>query len=104
MNETLKFTHLGFLLNALLDCGSALDIDDTRKHIGDGSLFNWLTETFGNDIDLSLYRPDDEATVLDLFESVANAANSRRKFGVERNGLALLVAYCFEGLQQLHAR
>jgi len=104
MNETFKFTHLGFLLNALLDRGSALDIDDTRKHIDDGSLFNWLTETFGNDIDLSLYRPDDEATVLGLFESVANAANSRRKFGVERNGLALLVAYCFEGLQQLHAR
>lgn len=103
MNETLRFTQLGFHLNALLDRGATLDIDDTRKHIDDRSLLSWLKETFGDDIDLSLHGPDDQAAVLDLFESLANAVDSRRKFGVERNGLALLVAYCFEGLQQLHA-
>jgi hypothetical protein len=102
MNETLRFTSLGFHLNALLDRGKALDIDDTRKHVSDGSLFGWLKESFGDDLDLSLYRPDDEAVVLELFGSLSNAVNSRRKFGVEQNGLALVVAYCLEGLQQLH--
>jgi hypothetical protein len=102
MNETLRFTSLGFQLNALLDRGEALDIGDTRKHISNRSLFGWLRESFGDELDLSLYRPDDEAEVLGLFESLSNAMNSRRKFGVEQNGLALLVAYCLEGLQQLH--
>jgi hypothetical protein len=102
MNETLRFTLLGFYLNALLDRGDALDIDDTHKHVSDGSLFGWLKENFGGDLDLSLYRPEDEAVVLELFESLSNAVNSRRKFGVEQNGLALLLAYCLEGLQQLH--
>jgi hypothetical protein len=40
--------------------------------------------------------------VLGLFGNLANAVNARSQFGTERNGLALLVAYCLEGLQQLH--
>jgi hypothetical protein len=102
MNPALRFTFLGFHLNALLDRGETLDIADTHKHIDDGSLFVWLKETFGGSVDLSLYRPADEAAVMELFAGLSNAADSRRKFMVEHNGLALLVAYCFEGIQHLN--
>ena len=104
MKEVTRFTFLGFYLNGLLDRGEALSIDETRKHISDGSLFTWLKKNFGGGVDLSLYLPDDEAAVVELFESLANAVDARRKFMVEHNGLALLVAYCLEGIQQLHAR
>ena len=37
-----------------------------------------------------------------FFKGLGDAADGKRKFGVEENGLCLLAAYCFEGLQ--HAR
>lgn len=102
MDKTLRLTTLGFSLNSLLDHGETASIEDVHKHISDGSLFTWLSGTYGGGIDLSLYQPEDETAVLDLFGNLASAVNARRKFGVERNGLALLAAYCFEGLQRLH--
>ena len=104
MNEVTRLTFLGFYLNGLLDGGETLSIDETRKHVSDGSLFAWLKKNFGVGVDLSLYGPDDEAAVAELFESLTNAVDARRKFMVEHNGLALLVAYCLEGIQQLYAR
>jgi hypothetical protein len=102
VNAATRFTFLGFHLNGLLDDGKTLDFDQTRKHVDDGSLFPWLEEEFGDGVDLSLYTPEDLAAVLEVFQGLSNAVNSRRKFGVEHNGLSLLVAYCFEGIQQLH--
>jgi hypothetical protein len=102
MDATLRYTWLGFQVTALLDQGRALDIDDTRKHAVDETLFRWLKDQFGDDIQLGLYKDDDRAEVSERFASLANAVDSRRKFGVERNGLALLGAYCFEMVQELH--
>jgi hypothetical protein len=102
VDATLRYTLLGFGVTALLDKGEALDIDDTRKHVEDGSLFGWLKQKFGDGIDLSLCRGAGQADVLERFGSLANTTDSRRKFGVEHNGLALLAAYCFEVLQQMH--
>lgn len=100
---TLRYTLLGIEFVALLDRGETLDIDETREHLEDGSLFAWLKSRFGEDLGLSLYGAADQAEVLDRFASLANAVDARRKFGVERNGLALLAAYCFEMLQEMHA-
>lgn len=103
MDMTLRYTLLGIEFVAMLDRGGVLDIDETREHLEDGSLFAWLKSQYGDDINLSEYRPADQAEVLDRFASLANAVDARRKFGVERNGLALLAAYCFEMLQEMHA-
>lgn len=102
VNAATRYTFLGFQLNGLLDDGKTLDFDQTRKHVDDGSLFPWLKDEFGHNIDLSVYTPEELAAILELFQDLSDAVNSRRKFGVEHNGLALLVAYCFEGIQQLH--
>lgn len=40
--------------------------------------------------------------VRELFASLEDTVDSARKFGVRHNGIALLVAYCFEGRQHLH--
>jgi hypothetical protein len=102
VDATLRYTQLGFALTALLDRNEGADPSETGKRIQDGTLFAWLAERFA--VDLSLYGEEDEREVLELFASLEDAADSARKFGVRHNGLALLVAYCFEGLQQLHFR
>lgn len=66
-------------------------------------MFGWLKDTFGDRIDLSLYDDADKAEVSERFASLASAVDSRRKFGVERNGLALIAAWSYEMLQEMHA-
>lgn len=102
MHATLRYTLLGFGVTALLDQGEVLEFDETRKHAVDETLFEWLKDRFGDRIDLSLYQDTDRAEVSERFASLANAVDSRRKFGVERNGLALIAAWCFEMIQELH--
>jgi hypothetical protein len=88
----------------LIDRGERLPISEVREHIDDGTIFEWLKARFPNDaIDLSLYdvgRPDDRSAVLELFQGLNDAVDARRKFGVEEDGLCLLIAYCTEGVQQ----
>jgi hypothetical protein len=82
----------------LLDEGKAEPIEDIRSWIADGSLFDQLIGKY--QIDVSLLNADDRSDVLELFEDLSVAVNSSRKFGVSHNGLALIVAYATEGLQQ----
>jgi hypothetical protein len=103
VHPTLRYTWLGFQVNALLDNGDSLEIDETRKHAEEETLFSWLKDRFGDRIDLSLYEDADRAEVSDRFAALANAVDSRRKFGVEHNGLALIAAWCFEMLQEMNA-
>jgi len=83
----------------LLDEGKSEPIDVVNGWIVDGSLFEQLTYRHG--VDASLLDVDDRTAVLDLFARLADVANSARKFGVSQNGLALVIAYATEGLQQL---
>lgn len=46
--------------------------------------------------------PEDRAAVRELFLEMA-AGIDRRKLGVQNEGLALLLAYCIEGMQQAAA-
>jgi hypothetical protein len=103
-HRTICFTLLGFQLNALLDHGVAADIVETHDHIEQGDIFDWLRPIFKSAderLDMSVYQEADYAEVIRLFQGLSNTADSRRKFGIENNGIALLVAYCFEGIQQL---
>lgn len=49
---------------------------------------------------MSLLSGDDRDALLRFFGSLANSVDARRKFGIEHNGLLLLVAYAMEGIQQ----
>jgi hypothetical protein len=102
MNATLRYTQLGFVIASLLDRENPLDPELVREYIKDGSLFTWLSLRYDGAIDLSLYETADQTDVLERFGSILETTDSRRKFGVERDGLALLAACCFEVLQQMH--
>ncbi len=101
MNALLKFTFLSFSLNSLLDQKKFVDIKEIEDHIEDGSIFVFLKEKFGDEVDLSLYGEEERKDLIEFFKSLLNAVDPRRKFGVENNGITLLLAYCIEGIQEL---
>jgi hypothetical protein len=100
MEKKLHYTLLAFHFNALLDSGEVLDITETKQMIDQRKLFPWLKDKFANDIDISLFQPAALEEISDLFSNIRNVVDAKSKFGVEKNGLALLVAYCLEAIQQ----
>jgi hypothetical protein len=94
----MRFTRLASELNALLDEGKSITIDEAHQGIEDRSLFVRLQELGA---DVSSYRDEDERrTILNMFASLSATADGKRKFGVSRNGLALWLAYCLQILQR----
>ena len=102
MNVTLRYTQLGLVIASLLDKGEPLDAGQAQQYIEDGSLFSWLGRRYDGEIDLSLYEAADQADVLERFQALSDTVDTERTFGIDSNGLALLAAYCFEVLQEIH--
>jgi hypothetical protein len=98
-NRATKYTALGFALNSLVDQGQTASIDEVHQRIADGSLWDWLVQAGVPSI--KMLPAGDRGVMLEVFQSLWNPARPERNFYVERNGLATLVAYCFEGLQRL---
>ena len=96
-----RFTYLAFELNAMLDHGEVLSVEDTKKHVDDGTVFDWLDRHLkgaqildGTPVDAHVRRD-----MLQVFRPL-NRVDPGDCFGVEQNGIALLLAYCLEGIQQ----
>lgn len=96
MDATLRYTHLAFQALTRLDQGEDLDLDETRKNAEDGTLFALLDSS---GVDVSLYYGTVRDEMSERFASLANATGTR-DLGVTRSGLALIVAYCLEMIQQ----
>ncbi len=98
MDAELRYTQMGFEVLAAIDRGASLDPGKLREQIDNGGFFQWLREK-EPDIDQSLYLEEDRAAMLRFFQRRGDVADARRKYGVEENGLGILAAYCFEGLE-----
>jgi hypothetical protein len=97
-----RYTYLAFQLNALLDQGLSMSIEDAKSRIHDGSLMDWLDGQYGREphyLDFSLYEVDERQKICAAFEQLANGVDEGRKLAVAHNGIALCVAYCLEILQ-----
>ena len=96
-----KWTQLLFRLNALIDEGESVGVNEVSDHIQDGTLFQWLAERFPR-LDLSLYQPNvlyPAEVMLEVLQRIDNAAGAS-KFRVSNNGLCQLLAYGLQALQQ----
>jgi len=103
-----SLTALILYLNSLVDSGKYDDIgiEEVKLHIDDGSILRWLQQR--TDIDLSLHVGDPNLTegfedfYVNYLQAIydAYAGNERRKWGVERRGLCLLIAWTNEIVQQ----
>lgn len=97
-----NLTFLAFQLNAALDTGRYNDITfrEVLGHINAGTVFSFLENRVGEDVDLSLFDAPKRQALVDEWQSLMNVVDARRKFGVEKNGLCLLMAYVIEGIQR----
>lgn len=98
MDAQLRYMQMGADLIAVIDRGATLDLGELHEQIANDGLFQWLHEK-EPEIDQSLYLAEDRAAMLKFFKRRGSVADARRKYRIEENGLCLLVAYCFEGLE-----
>jgi hypothetical protein len=97
-----QLTFLGFYLNGALGSGKydAISINEVKKRIRAHTIFDYLKDKLGSDIDLSALSPKDRQELNKEWEDLADAVDESRKMCVDRNGLCLLVAYILEGIQR----
>ncbi len=97
-----NLTFLAFYLNSAIDTGKYANItyEVVTAKIADASIFSYLSSHLGNDIDLSAFSIEKKNELTKEWQDMLNAVSASRKFGVERNGLCLLVAYLLEGIQR----
>jgi hypothetical protein len=92
-----RFTATIWTFLSVLDAGHQEDPELVWSKIQDGTVVDYLGKKY--DVDTTLLRPEDWDAVLDFFREMSGV-NTRKKFGVERNGLALIIALATEGVQQ----
>jgi hypothetical protein len=94
-------TFLAFYLNGAIDTGkySNITCEQVREAIETRTVFDFLDSHLGMDIDLSIFSAERRKELEEEWNDML-AIRARKKFGVENNGLCLLVAFCLEGIQQ----
>ena len=105
-----SLTYLAFETNAVLDACPTLDLPFAEIHTAaeENRLVEYLAERFGDKADLSFFRahPEEETAVNLALAEVAGGlyGQERRKTGVERSGLCLVIAFILEAIQRHTAR
>jgi hypothetical protein len=95
-------TFLGFYINSAIDTGKydGISVSDVQDQIRAGTIFEFLQRKLGNDIDLSILDGEKKTELLKEWTGLVEAVDERRKMGIEKSGLTLLMAYLLEGIQQ----
>jgi hypothetical protein len=94
-------TSTGFQINAALDSGQYghITVQDVQNHIESRDIFEYLKQQI--EFEAGLLTDEAKSKIIDQWLDMSLALNARRKFGVTKSGLALLIAYILEGLQRL---
>jgi hypothetical protein len=100
--------HIIQELTAVLDTGlyDAISIRDVHDHIKKGDVLTWISDLGGVDTDLSIELRtntygDFNAWYIDCMQRQHNAysGDERRKWGIEKRGLCLLITWTAELLK-----
>jgi hypothetical protein len=98
-----NLTYIVLELNAALDTGKydELQMQEASQHIQSGDVVQWLQSSVP-DADLSLLAGEAANEYQSALAEIygAYAGNERRKWGVERRALCLLIAWTNELIQQ----
>lgn len=97
-SSILRLTMIIWSLLPFLDRGRHLDPQETRLRIADRTILVWLA-TQGLDVAFVTNNEVAAQDVTDLFQRL-EAVVGPREFKVQENGLAILLAYCNQGIQQ----
>lgn len=99
MKYPVKYSYLGFYLNSIVDNGGFVELEIMKSKIDNKIVFQYLKEKFGDKLDISLYTKEEIEEIEYYFYNLYSVSDERRKFGIEKNGICLLIAYCFNALQ-----
>jgi len=88
-------------MSVALDKGKSVSLDEVKSHIDDGTLILWLRTVFPREetgIDFSIFEKDDIDYLQGCFQRIRDAysGDERRKWGIENNGLCLLMSWATE--------
>lgn len=97
-NHPIPFTFLGFTFNWLVDMGAHESIKVVKNKIEEESLFSWLETKYPNDVDFSLFTREQLLQIEKHFYQLTQM-DERKKMGITKNGICLLVGYCFNSAQ-----
>jgi len=103
MVEIAMLTDLIFELNALIDQGLSIPLKEVKSLCEEKRIIEELERKFPfkeTGLDLSLLKRGTREELDEIFYDMAIAIDERKKFGVENNGLCLLIAYAQEQIQR----
>lgn len=102
MNRVLRIlTGLSFCLNSLIDSDQhkGISMDEVVAAIENQTIFQYLAKFKDMAWGISPLSKEDKLHLIDEWQRIANAYDAERKFGVNNNGISLLLAYVIEGIQ-----
>lgn len=87
-----KITLVILEINALVDAGKNISIEEAFKKIEDHTIFEFLLKKFGNLEGINFLNsfPKDKKDLLDALDRAANTISPGSDFGIENNGLIFL--------------
>jgi hypothetical protein len=94
-----KLGGLAFKLNAELDKGSLVSVDDALNAASETRVIAFMREKLGDDHWLSFLDAEDEITISEYFDRVAGGL-CPEEVGVHHNGICWLLALTIEMIQQ----
>lgn len=97
-----NLTFLAFYINSALDTGKYNNISfkEVADHIDAGTIFDFLRTRLVGDIDLSIFDAPKEKELVAEWQDILSAGRDLKTYGIENNGLCLLMAYLLEGIQR----
>ena len=93
-----KYSFLAFFLNSIVDNGGFIELEVIKSEINKKTVFKYLKEKFGDEIDISLYTEEEILELENYFHGLYSTVDES-KFLVQKNGICLLIGYCLNALQ-----
>jgi hypothetical protein len=96
----IPFTLFAASILPFLDGGQRLDIEQTRQHLADRSIVDWLVSELGPSFARVFSDEAARDEVAEAFAHLNALAAPGWSAGVDRDGLCLLLAYAVEACRQ----
>ncbi|MFW5976735.1 MAG: hypothetical protein ACOCQS_02185 [Bacillota bacterium] len=110
MRRITGITQFVMELSFLLDKGETVSISQTYEHIEEMDIIEWLEEEYpydqGKGVDFTLLKREFRKFFhrkLNMYKS-ANEGNEKRRWGIENNGLCLLICWSTEIVRDLYSQ
>jgi len=96
-----SWTYIGFYIVSALDDGENLSLDEVKDAMENQELIRYLDLKLEN-VDFSLIKGKEAEEIEQKLCEIrlGQEGRERRKFGIKQNGLALVLAYVLEAIQQ----